>query len=171
MARSAIFVVAATLMVATNPAASPAAETLESVRNICSKNPNCRVVRDDSQITAFCTGDNCIAAKKGGKKGSQGTEFLRVKMTDVMITRTVTGRPVSTSAGIIAILIGGPSSTAAAPSSKPPEQRGSAPANLLNDRAGAPVSTGTGAGGTRTKVPRQDLVPMTSPGGPTIQAR
>jgi hypothetical protein len=92
-----------------------ATQSADEVRGICGKNPNCRVVRDDAAITAFCVGDNCVAAKK---KTGKPDVFLRVTITEAMVSNVarIQGRPITTSQGIIAILIGNIAPPATAPS-------------------------------------------------------
>jgi hypothetical protein len=79
------------------------ARSVDDVRSLCNKNPNCRVVRDDSQVTAFCVGSNCVAARKAGK-GQM--EFLQVTMTEALITTRMVKGPRIRSPGIIAVLVG-----------------------------------------------------------------
>jgi hypothetical protein len=147
---------------------SPTLSTSD-VRNQCSKNPSCRVVRDDAQLTAFCTGENCVVARKAGK-GQQ--EYLNVTMSDVLVGK-VSGPPVKTSQGIIAILVGqvAPPSAAGSPAGDLLKAKSTVapPAGLLDDRSPA-VASPRSPGSARSKALREDVKPTTSgPGGPMLK--
>jgi hypothetical protein len=139
-------------------------------RGLCSKNPNCRVVRDDAQLTAFCVGNNCVAARKAGK-GQQ--EYLNVTMSDVLVGR-ISGTPIKTSQGIIAILIGQVAPPSSAGSQTPDAQKmkspAAPPAGLLEDRSPGVGSPAASPGSARNKAIREDVKSTTGgPGGPTIK--
>jgi hypothetical protein len=150
-----------------------ATQSADEVSGICGKNPNCRVVRDDAAITAFCVGDNCVAAKK--KTGKQDV-FLQVKMKDVMVSDVarIQGRPITTSQGIIAILVGqvAPPSSAGSQIRDAQKMKSPAapPAGLLEDRSPGVASPATSPGSARSKALREDVKSTTGgPGGPTIK--
>jgi hypothetical protein len=139
-------------------------------RGLCSKNPNCRVVRDDAQVTAFCVGNNCVAARKAGK-GQQ--EYLNVTMSDVLVGR-INGTPIKTSQGIIAILVGQVAPPSSAGSQTPDAQKmkspAAPPAGLLEDRSPGVASPATSPGSARSKALREDVKSTTGgPGGPTVK--
>jgi DNA polymerase III subunit gamma/tau len=139
-------------------------------RGLCSKNPNCRIVRDDAQITAFCVGNNCVAARKAGK-GQQ--EYLNVTMSDVLVGR-IGGTPIKTSQEIVAILVGQVAPPSSAGSQTPSTQKVKGPvgppAGLLEDRSPGVASPAASPGSARSKALREDVLPSTgSPGGPTVK--
>jgi hypothetical protein len=164
------------------------ARRLEEARNACSTNPNCRLVRDDSDLTAFCVGDNCVAARKAGK-GQQ--EFIQIKMSDILVSSAahkLKGKPITTSSGIIAILIG---RTAPTPQKEPGKLeipnvsagkikgeskdskhggealRTPPPANLLEGSSpAAPSSAGPARAGT---IRKETIAPTLGPTGPSVK--
>jgi hypothetical protein len=125
-----------------------ATRSIDDVRGVCSKNPNCRIVRDDAQLTAFCVGDNCVAARKAGK-GQQ--EYLNVTMSDVLVGR-ITGTPIKSSQGIIAILIGNVAPPAAAPTAGKSGSPSTTKAgyDLQKSMKAPPAANLTESGGTST---------------------
>lgn len=166
------------------------APNLDEARTHCGRNPKCRVVRDDAEITAFCAGNNCVAAKK---KGKGKVEYLQVTMSDVLVTSAarVRGKPLTTSQGIIAILIGlAPTMSKATepgkletPNLKAGRLKGESvdtkhkdalrappPANLLES---GPTPSPSASGPARAGSIRRDTVApsLGGPGGPAMGTR
>jgi hypothetical protein len=148
-------------------------QSADEVRGICGKNPNCRVVRDDAAITAFCVGDNCVAAKK---KTGKPDVFLQVTIKEAMVNNVarIQGRPITTSQGIIAILVGQVAPPSSAGSQIRDAQKVKSPvgppAGLLDDRSPGAASPAASPGSARSKALREDVTPTTgSPGGPTVK--
>jgi hypothetical protein len=125
-----------------------ATRSIDDVRGVCSRNPNCRIVRDDAQLTAFCVGDNCVTARKAGK-GQQ--EYLKVTMSDVLVGR-ISGTPIKTSQGIIAILIGNIAPPATAPSASKSGSPSTTKAgyDIKQNVKAPPAANLTESGGTST---------------------
>jgi hypothetical protein len=150
-----------------------AIQSADEARSICAKNPNCRVVRDDAAITAFCVGDNCVAARKKG--AGKPHEFLTVKIKEVMVTSSrIQGRPITSSQGIIAILVGQVAPPSSAGGQIPDAQKVKSPATpppgLLEDRSPGVGSPAASPGTARSKALRDDVkAPTGSQTGPTIK--
>ncbi|HSL78063.1 MAG TPA: hypothetical protein VK877_00255 [Pseudolabrys sp.] len=163
----------------------------DEVRNICSKNPKCRVVRDDSQLTAYCVGDDCVAARKAGK-GQQ--EYFVVKMSDLTTSSfgAATGRriPWNSVANMLSVQ---PSNETTARTkstlgsslatgkhipkaeltvrSSTDGSKTLPPANLLeNSQTAAPVGSASALGRARNKGTGDGAtVPVAPGGGPTVK--
>jgi hypothetical protein len=130
------------------------------------------MVRDDAELTGYCVGESCVAAKK---KGGNQVEFLQVKMSDLVVSDVarIHGRPITTSQGIIAILIGQMAPPGAAPASIPETglQKVKSPpaAGLLDDRSPSAASPTSGRAGTRVKSLRPDAAPATGGASPMVK--